>query len=108
MKDFLETLPIRSRIILGIGAICIVAILVGLGFSFNYGRLKADERAALPGKCFELPGMKEAKAVALHTLYRGEWVETIQTDDKGSKSVAFVPLLVVESRLTPCSPHTAG
>lgn len=92
----------------GIGGLCIVAIVVALCFSLNVSRQDAIERTSLPGKCFELPGVKEAKVVGIHTLYRGEWVATVQTDSEGATSVAFVPLLVVESWLIPCAADAAS
>ncbi|WP_222042635.1 hypothetical protein [Rhizobium laguerreae] len=101
-KDEFNRLPLRSKAIVGVAGILIVCIIVGMSSNYMSEKKVEANRAALPGRCFDLPPMKEAKIQRLVNFARGRLVETVQTDAAGAKSVVFVPMEIAEKRLRPC------
>jgi hypothetical protein len=101
-KDDFNRLPLRSKVIVGVAGTLIVGIIVGSITSYKNDKQIEANRAALPGQCFDLPPMKEAKIQRLVDFARGRLVETVQTDVAGAKSVVFVPMEIAEKRLKPC------
>jgi hypothetical protein len=102
IRDEVGRLPVASKILVGGAGIIIVGIIVGMVQSFKNETKVADARLALPGQCFELAPMAEAKITGFAPLARGELLQVLQTDKAGNQSVTFVPPEIATKHLTPC------
>lgn len=104
IRENLGALPVQVKVTIGIASVVIIGILAALIGDYRIEHKAATERAALPGKCFDLPPMKEAKIQRFVPFERSDLLEVVQTDQAGNQSVTYVPERATTGRLTPCAP----